>query len=68
MMDMLFFMRIMDIIQLSQQKLELALMILISLTWLGNMNMDQLWETVLVINLFKNENKTSNNENVLLRS
>lgn len=67
-MDMLFFMRIMDIIQLSQQKLELALMILISLTWLGNMNMDQLWETVLVINLFKNENKTSNNENVLLRS
>ena len=68
MMDMLFFMRIMDIIQLSQQKLELALMILISLTWLGNMNMDQLWETVLVINLFKNENKTSNNEIVLLRS
>ena len=67
-MDMLFFMRIMDIIQLSQQKLELALMILISLTWIGNMNMDQLWETVLVINLFKNENKTSNNEIVLLRS
>ena len=26
--------------------------------WLGNMNMDQLWETVLVINLFKNEKKT----------
>ena len=49
MMDMLSFMRIMDIIQLTQQKLEIALMILISLTWHGNMNMDQLWETVLVI-------------------
>jgi len=58
MMDMLFFVRIMDIIQLTQQKLEFALIILISLTWLGNMNMDQLWETVLVINLFKNEKKT----------
>ena len=68
MMGALSFMRIMDTIQLTQQKLDIALMILISLTWLGNMNMDQLWETVLVINLFKNENKTSNNEIVLLRS